>query len=64
MCSQFSPLFEAVRLRLVASRWAADPCCPVDDYEAQTHHHEGDAQCSKTGGLRMRIEDTAGTGEL
>lgn len=33
---------------LVSSRSPAVPWCPVDENEAQTHHHEGDAQSSKT----------------
>lgn len=30
----------------------AAPCRPVHDDEAQTHHHEGNAQSSETKGLR------------
>lgn len=33
----------------MATARVAAPCCPINDDEAQTHGHEGDAQSSKTG---------------
>lgn len=43
-----------LKQHLVSSYSMTTPCCPVHDYEAQTHYHEGDTQSSKTDGLRMR----------
>lgn len=43
-----------LKQHLVASYSMAIPCCPVHDYEAQTHYHEGDTQSSKTGSLKMK----------
>lgn len=48
------PFPESAQRRLVASRCAAGPTGPVDDYKAQTHYHKGDTQSGKKNSLKMR----------
>lgn len=43
-----------LKQHLVASYSMTNPWCPVYNYEAQTHHHEGDSQSRKTDSLRIK----------